>query len=63
MFLEIASSNSLSILIRCPFHGWTFEGKTGKCVHSENYDTKVVDNFQYLDITTMNKNKEGQYIE
>ena len=20
---------------RCPFHGWTFDGKTGKCVNSE----------------------------
>lgn len=28
--------------IECPFHGWTFDGKDGKCVVGENKEPRNV---------------------
>jgi len=37
--------------IECPFHGWTFDGKTGLCVNSDIKDAKTVQIHAYEDIT------------
>jgi cholesterol 7-dehydrogenase len=48
---------------RCPFHGWTFDGETGKCVNSEHMDSKQVATYEYCDVQKMTSNEKGQYIE
>ena len=41
--------------IECPFHGWTFDGKTGECVNSSSLDTKMTSHHHYHDVNTMEK--------
>lgn len=48
--------------IECPFHGWAFDGKTGKCVNTSELDSKTVSHHIYNDINCMTK-KEGEYIK
>lgn len=38
--------------IECPFHGWTFDGATGKCVNSAVLDTKHATCYRYNDFET-----------
>ena len=47
--------------IECPFHGWTFDGKTGKCVNSSGLEEKTVSHHVYHDINNMTK-KDEKYI-
>jgi cholesterol 7-dehydrogenase len=48
--------------IECPFHGWTFDGKTGKPVNSEYLDDKCTTFHTYNDIKEMTKNEKGKFI-
>ena len=47
--------------IECPFHGGTFDGKTGKCVNSSSLDIKMTSHHEYNDIGKMDK-KDGCFI-
>lgn len=48
--------------IQCPFHGWTFDGNTGNCVHSfESLGKKPVNQFQYHDLKEQTK-VDGEYL-
>lgn len=49
--------------IECPFHGWTFDGKTGTCVNGENYDPKEVNIYKYKNIEKMEKNEDGNVLD
>lgn len=49
--------------IECPFHGWTFDGKTGTCVNSAHLDAKDCTHHEYNDIKNMTKGKDGNFIK
>lgn len=49
--------------IECPFHGWTFDGKTGTCVNSENHDAKSCSHHEYNDIRKVNLGSDKKYIK
>ncbi|CAK66954.1 unnamed protein product (macronuclear) [Paramecium tetraurelia] len=49
--------------IECPFHGWTFDGKSGLCVNSEQLEPKIVTTYCYPDIERVTKNQKGEYIQ
>ena len=47
--------------IECPFHGWTFDGRTGKCVTTSNLESKIVSHHIYNDVNNMVK-QDGTFI-
>ncbi|KAL4499036.1 hypothetical protein ABPG72_016938 [Tetrahymena utriculariae] len=49
--------------IECPFHGWSFDGKSGKCVNSEHLDEKQCSHHTYHDIKKMTKGSDNRYIK
>ncbi|CAK65710.1 unnamed protein product (macronuclear) [Paramecium tetraurelia] len=61
--LGIGGQVRFNSCIECPFHGWTFDGKSGLCVNSEKLDPKIVSTYCYNNIQNMDPNKKGEYLQ